>query len=182
MRRTPLAALALTAALAAGLTACSGEADVLPQAELEQRLQEAAGEGAEVTCNGDLEEQVDAEQTCTVTQEVPDDDDAPGAVSTDGSDVRVVVTEIEDGEPAFDLEPFLAAERLGDAIGASLVEQGLELDAVECAGDLEGEVGASTTCSLVPDALGIGAVTAEVTAVDGLFIDFTFGTVDPAAG
>lgn len=165
-RATSAAALALAAVLTTSLAACSGGADGLDQAALEEAIADGR-DGAEVACDGGLAEEVDAAQVCRVTE------------GEQTAEVRVTTTAISDGEPEFEVVPFVSAERAAEEISSSLADQGLSLDSVECEDDLPGEVGATTTCLLSRNEFNIPEVTAEVTAVDGLFIDFTFGTVSP---
>jgi hypothetical protein len=164
--------IALAAVLALLLTGCSfsfGGPEAVEQAELEKKvagLYEADDPDTELTadCEGDLAAEVDATQDCHISG------------GDQSADVRVVVTDVGDEQVDFEATPFVPADRVAETIKASLADQGITVETVDCADELLGEVDATTTCTAAP-AEGEGTIEVVVTSVEGLMVNFNYEVV-----
>jgi hypothetical protein len=115
-----------------------------------------------VECDGGLENEKDATQDCHIT------------TGEDEADVHVVVTEVDDGEISdYDVNSFLPGERVAETIQASLEDQGITVDSVECEGELAGEKDATMGCAATAGK-DTGDIEVVVTKVNGLFINFHY--------
>lgn len=162
--------IAAAAVCALALTACSGEVSIgssnVSQSELEEQVAgaftpddpEAAVSAA---CDGEVEAERDATQTCVVS------------VGEDEADVRVVVTSVDGDDVNFDLVPFVPADAVGSAVEASLAEQNIVIDSIDCPEELAGEVGATLECAVTADGQEATAQV-EVTEMDGLMTRFDY--------
>ena len=170
MRKTvSLFLVAICAVLVASCSFSLGGADAVTTSELEKQiasLYTADDPEAEITaeCDGELKAEVDATQECHLE------------VGEESADVRVVVTKIEDDVVDFESTPFVPADRVAETIKNSLSSQGYEVETVECADELPGELDATATCTATP-ADGSGTIEATVTSVEGLMVNFDFEVV-----
>lgn len=147
------------------LAGCSAEVssgsavttDDLTQQVATQMTPDGAEEVA-ATCDGELEAEVGATQDCSVR--VEDRDVA----------VRVIATEVEGKDVAFDIVPIMAAEDLEAAVAANYTAES-EIIA-DCPGGLDGVVGAQQRCTVTvgPDTVGVEVST---TGLDGANIEFS---------
>ena len=165
--RTFAAALACSVVLA-GCSFSTGP-DAVDQAELEKQvagLYTADDPGAEITaeCDGDLDAEVDATQDCHLV------------VGQETADVHVVVTEVGDEQVDFEATPYVPAERVAEAVKASLEKDGYQVETVTCDGELVGEKDGKTTCTAAPSE-GKGKIDVAVTSVDGLMVNFSYEVV-----
>lgn len=114
-----------------------------------------------VSCAGELLAQVGATQDCELD------------VAGEPADVRVSVSEVTEGVAEIEIVPVVPAVRVAETLRASLVEEGWEVDSVECPAELLGVVDDQVTCTASPLPDG-GAVEATVTSVTGLDVDFRY--------
>jgi len=172
MKRT--FALSCAAVVIAGLSACSGEvevgstddSDTLDSTEIEEQISSAYEDQvgrapASVTCDDEVDAEVDATTTCVV------DDEGE-------SDAEVTVTEVTDDGADFDIEFAYSlvegptvAEQVSTQVGA---EVGREPQSVECE-PLASVVGAETSC-LLSDRGDEYDVAVTATDVQGTNVDF----------
>lgn len=162
-------AVAATLVLAAGCSV-SGEVSLgggsggLSQTELEDELldnvtlDDPEGE-AEVACESGLDDEVDAIAECTVSDGQGGTSNIRPTVTDTGSDFAYDVVVYV---PAAELEPVLAGQ-----IGPEVT--------VVCEDELLGEVGESVDCE-ASDSTGSATVTATVSEVNGLRINFDIST------
>ncbi len=111
----------------------------------------------DVSCTGGIAAETGARQDCEAETE-------------DGRRVgiHVVVESLRDGEPAYAITPYLGPDLVARAVDDSLANDSAS---TSCQGELTGRKGSSTTCTVsTPD--GTTPVTATVTRVSGLRIDF----------
>ncbi|MCW2845133.1 MAG: hypothetical protein JWN22_3049 [Nocardioides sp.] len=135
----------------------------ISQSDLEQQLVDGTtpddkGATVKATCEGDLERKADATQDCHLD------------VGAETADVHVTVTDAS-GDGTYDVTPYLRAQRVADTIQSTLSGKGYAIDSVECDGDLLGVVDEVVTCTALPEKTG-GQLSATVTTVDGLFVNF----------
>jgi hypothetical protein len=112
-----------------------------------------------VECDGGLEAEDGATQDCHV--------------SSEGEVVGIQVTTTDPRSMDFDMEAFLDPEAVEESMMSTLEEQGRAPQDVACDGELVGEVGASQTCTVTMADRDL-PVTATVTSVDGLVVNFDF--------
>ena len=115
-------------------------------------------------CAGPLKGEVGAKQDCHMT------------VGEETADVHVAVTKVDGSDVNFSATPYVPADRLAEAIKSSLAGQKINVDSVECSGELLGKMGESTTCTAQP-AQGDGKLEVDVTKVDGLLVNFNYKVV-----
>jgi hypothetical protein len=184
MRRTALGALALLPVLAVtALTGCSVSVSNDPQAvsasdladAVDGKLQDAKGDTAkvsDVTCDGELAPEEDAEQRCHFTDAL---DDRYG--------VTVTVTGIDGDELSYDLDPdpgqTIEPDELVPVVTDKLTEigGGTAPDAVDCPDDLPGRVDATTTCVLTAGEDRL-ETTVTVTSAEGPAVGFDIQVAD----
>lgn len=114
-----------------------------------------------VTCGGDLLAEVDATQDCVVR------------VNEQQARVRASVTEVTGQDTVIEVLPFVTAERVARTLLAALAKEGFSVDKVTCPAELIGQVGEAITCTARPNK-GTGRITATVTDVRGLHVDFDY--------
>jgi hypothetical protein len=168
--RAPLIAVVLTVLLAALVVLVWGRSmfwsvGTVSQSELEQKVvglytPQASGDDVKASCDGDLASEVDATQDCAVQ------------VGADVARVHVVVDEVDGADIHFTSTPYLSATDVADAIKQSR-GSAFEVRTIECAGELPGVEGSSTTCTYTSSESG-GELRAVVTKVEGLMINFRF--------
>jgi hypothetical protein len=152
--------LVLAATLVAGCLPEQGlDTEALEQ-ELTTRVSmEDDSKSLEADCDGGLEAEDGASQNCHVSS----DDQAVG--------IRVTTTDPRTMD--FDMEPFLDPDAVAGSMMAILEEQGRAPQRVACDGELDGTVGATQTCTVTMADRDL-PVTATVTSVDGLVVNFDF--------
>lgn len=113
------------------------------------------------SCAGDLVAEVGATQDCHLR------------IGDQAADVRVRVTGVDGNDSTFEATPFVPAERVAETLRSSLAEEDIDVDDVDCATELLGEVDATVTCFAQP-AEGDGSIEVTVTSVDGLLVHFDY--------
>ncbi len=172
VRPVRLAAPLLVLPLVAGLlVGCSGEISIggpgsisqeSLEAEVRGNISGADAERLEVDCAGGLEAEPDATQDCLITY--TDDDSRTG--------VRLSVTDVQGDEVEFDQLLFIEAEDVAAAVERFYTEQGIDVEAATCAGELLGEEGETTTCEVSSSSDGDATIEVTTTTVDGLTVNF----------
>jgi len=166
---TKIALLATTALIA--LTGCSAEVSTgsdrdegLDQSALEDKVvsswkmdDPSVGE-LTADCEGGLKAEKGATQDC--------------ALSAGDQNVGMRVTATDDSGKKFDSLPFLDGDSVEKAVNSHLEQQGQTAN-IDCPDPLMGEVGETTDCTIELDGQS-GTLTATVTSVDGLMIDFDY--------
>jgi hypothetical protein len=174
-RQPRLAAALVSGVLLVGTSSgCSiGTADALAPDELAEQLdpqlQDLKGEQAEVTdltCDGELSAEVDAEQRCHFTDALEDRYGLTVVVTAvDGDDLTYDLT-VDPGQTVEpdELEPELTTQ-------LATLSGGIPPDDVACPEDLPGVVGATTTCILTAGSDRL-ETDVEVTSADGPDVTF----------
>ncbi len=182
MRRTALGGalvlLPLLSLVGCSVTVSNGP-DAVSASELadavDGKLQDAKAEDAQVsdvTCDGALEPEDDAEQRCHFTD-----------VAGDRYGVTVTVTAVDGDELTYDLDPdpgqTVEVDELEPEVTKGLTEisGGTAPDAVDCPDDLPGRVDASTTCVLTAGEDRL-ETTVTVTSAEGPEVDFDIQVAD----
>lgn len=114
-----------------------------------------------VTCDGDLPATAGATQECRVK------------VDRQRAMVRVSVTDVVDTEVRIDSVLVVPADRVARELLEALTREAFQVDEVVCPGELLGRVGETVTCTVTPNT-GSGEVTATVTKIRGLRVDFDY--------
>ncbi|WP_341927791.1 DUF4333 domain-containing protein [Nocardioides psychrotolerans] len=114
-----------------------------------------------VTCEGELPATAGASEECRVQ------------VDRQRATVRVSVTEVVAEEVRIDSVLVVPADRVAQELLEALTEEEFHVDEVVCPDELLGEVGEQVTCTATPNT-GSGKVTATVTQIRGLRVDFDY--------
>ncbi|WP_309648731.1 DUF4333 domain-containing protein [Nocardioides sp.] len=114
-----------------------------------------------VTCDGELPATAGASEECRVQ------------VDRQRATVRVSVTEVVAQEVRIDSVLVVPADRVASELLEALTEEAFHVDEVVCPGELLGRVGETVTCTVTPNT-GSGSVTATVTKIRGLRVDFDY--------
>ncbi len=114
-----------------------------------------------VVCESELDARVGASEECRVQ------------VDKQRATVRVSVTEVVADEVSIDSVLVVPAARVAGKLLEALTGEGFQVDEVVCPGELLGTVGESVTCTVTPNT-GSGEVTATVTKIRGLRVDFDY--------
>ena len=160
--------LGLSGAFLLALVGCAAPpADLtVDRATLEEQVAQLypttdAASPVAVSCAGELRTQVGATQDCELD------------IGGEPAVVRVSVSGVTEGLAEIETVPVVPAVRVAEALRVSLLEEGWEVDSVECPAELLGVVDDQVTCTANPLPDG-GAVEATVTSVTGLDVDFRY--------
>ena len=163
-------ALAAAAVAGATLTGCSINVSsgppVVAKAELQKDISDRMDKGGEkpqsVTCKDDLKGEVGNNVTCEVT-----------ISDTNQIDAIVTVTKVDGSTVSYDTAPALSKEQLEKSVARLVAGTASGVaESVTCESGLEGKKGAEAKCD-VTDAEGTTTkVTATVTEVQGLLMNF----------
>lgn len=114
-----------------------------------------------VRCDGELAAAEGASQECRVK------------VDQQRAAVRVSVTDVVGTEVRIDSVLVVPAVRVARELLEALSSEGFDVDEVTCPGELLGRVDEQVTCTVTPNT-GSGEVTATVTKIRGLRVDFDY--------
>lgn len=114
-----------------------------------------------VECEGELPAQEGASQECRVQ------------VDKKRATVRVSVTEVVAQEVRIDSVPVVPASRVAQELLDALLDEGFHVEEVTCPDELVGRLDEQVTCTVTPNT-GSGEVTATVTRIRGLKVDFDY--------
>jgi hypothetical protein len=169
--RAPLIAVVLTLLLAVAVVLIFGRTmfssvAAVSQDELEDKVaglyaSSNGGAAPDVSCDGELDSEVDATQDCEVQ------------VGSDVARVHVVVTKVDGNDVRFEATPYLPADVVADSVRSELASKDVTVDTISCDGELVGLEGSTTTCTYAPP-LRSGNLEVTVSHVDGLLINFRF--------
>ena len=164
------AALAAAAVTGTTLTGCSvnvsAGAPVVAKADLQKDISDRMEKGGQkpqsVTCKDDLKGEVGKNVTCEVT-----------ISDTNQIDAIVTVTKVDGSTVSYDTAPALSKEQLEKSVARLVAGTASGVaESVTCESGLEGKQGAEAKCDVTDVEGTTTKVTATVTEVQGLLMNF----------